>query len=97
MLRFNDVIDGYIHHLRESTIGLDQQLATWFGLQRIVDDTLSSLGHDDTLVDVSLRESQMLPILNWFDSRMLHWKRTTPKNMLTSKSHPHINGILLIQ
>ncbi|PYH72154.1 Zn(II)2Cys6 transcription factor [Aspergillus vadensis CBS 113365] len=84
MLRFNDVIDGYIHHLRESTIGLDQQIATWFGLQRIVDDTLSSLGQDNTLVDISLRESQMLPILNWFDSRMLHWKRTTPKNMLTT-------------
>ncbi|GAT24241.1 C6 zinc finger domain protein [Aspergillus luchuensis] len=84
MLRFNDVIDGYIHHLRESTLGLDQQIATWFGLQRIVDDTLSSLGQDNTLVDISLRESQMLPILNWFDSRMLHWKRTTPKNMLTT-------------
>ncbi|GLA26537.1 hypothetical protein AnigIFM63326_003700 [Aspergillus niger] len=84
MLRFNDVIDGYICHLRESTNGLDQQIATWFDIQRIVDDTLYSLGHDNTLVDVHFRESQMLPILKWFDSRMLRWKRTTPKNMLTT-------------
>ncbi|GKZ16521.1 hypothetical protein AbraIFM66951_000246 [Aspergillus brasiliensis] len=84
MLCFNNVIDGYIRHLEESTNGLDQQIAAWFDIQRIVDDTLTSLGHDNTLLDASLRESQMLPILKWFDSRMLHWKRMTPKSMLTT-------------
>ncbi|RAL03471.1 Zn(II)2Cys6 transcription factor [Aspergillus ibericus CBS 121593] len=84
MLCFNGVIDGYISHLRESANFLDQQLATWFEIQRIVDDTLSSLGHDNTLIETPLRESQMLPILKWFDSRMLHWKKSVPETMLTT-------------
>ncbi|PYI05210.1 hypothetical protein BO78DRAFT_318601 [Aspergillus sclerotiicarbonarius CBS 121057] len=83
MLCFNGVIDGYIGHLRDSANVLDQQLATWFEIQRIVDDTLSSLGHDNTLIANPLRESQMLPILKWFDTRMLHWKKSAPENMLT--------------
>ncbi|PYH93230.1 hypothetical protein BO71DRAFT_381952 [Aspergillus ellipticus CBS 707.79] len=83
MLNFNTVIEGYSNHLRESPNIVDQQLATWFELQRIIDDTLSSLGHDNSLLDTSLRESQTVPILKWFDSRMLLWKKSTPKDKFT--------------
>ncbi|PWY64255.1 C6 zinc finger domain protein [Aspergillus heteromorphus CBS 117.55] len=83
MLCFNSVIEEYTNLLKKSSNILDQQLATWFELQRIIDDTLSSLGHDSTLSDTSLLESQMMPILKWFDSRMLHWKNSTPKDMFT--------------
>ncbi|RAK81911.1 Zn(II)2Cys6 transcription factor [Aspergillus fijiensis CBS 313.89] len=84
MLCHNAVISGYVKHLSVSTSALDQQLAAWFGLQRIVDETLAAAGHDNTLTDTHMLESQMLPILKWFDTRMLQWKMSIPKDMFTT-------------
>ncbi|RAL11716.1 Zn(II)2Cys6 transcription factor [Aspergillus homomorphus CBS 101889] len=84
MLCYNAVIGGYVKHLGASPGNLDQQLAAWFGLQRIMDETLAAAGHDNTLTDTPMLESQMLPILKWFDTRMLQWKISTPKEMLTT-------------
>lgn len=72
-------------YLRESANVLDQQIAAWFEIQRIVDDALSSLGHDNPLLETPVRESQMIPLLKWFDSHMLHWKKSTLIDLHTSK------------
>ncbi|PYH47644.1 uncharacterized protein BP01DRAFT_354849 [Aspergillus saccharolyticus JOP 1030-1] len=84
MLCYNAVIGEYVKHLSDSPNPLDQQLAAWFGLQRIIDETLAAAGHDNTLTDTPMLESQMVPILKWFDTRMLQWKMSLPKEMFTT-------------
>ncbi|KAK1149373.1 hypothetical protein N8T08_006596 [Aspergillus melleus] len=62
---------------------LDKHMATWFELQRIVDEAMTSFGLDDTSSTTPLTESRIQAILRWFDSRVQSWMKNVPPELLT--------------
>lgn len=83
ILLFNDWISECVNHLDHSPHMTDRHLAAWFGLQRIVDEAMSSFGLDDTSCTATLTEARIQAILRWFDDRMQAWKKNTSPDLLT--------------
>lgn len=83
LLLFNDWMSECVKHLEKSPNAIDRHMATWFELQRIVDEAMASFGLDDTSSTAPLTESRVQAVLRWFDNRMLNWKKNTPADMLT--------------
>lgn len=85
LLLFNDWMEECVKHLENSPNMLDKHMATWFELQRIVDESMASFGLDDTSSTTPLTESRIQAILRWFDSRMQSWKKNVPAELLTGQ------------
>ncbi|PYH43295.1 C6 zinc finger domain protein [Aspergillus saccharolyticus JOP 1030-1] len=83
LLLFNEWMAECIKHLEQSPNVIDRHMATWFDLQRIVDETMASFGLDDTSSTAPVTESRLQAILRWFDNRMLAWRKELPIDMLT--------------
>lgn len=83
LLLFNDWMEECIKHLEGSPNMHDRHIATWFELQRIVDEAMASFGLDDTSSTTPLTESRIQAILRWFDNRMQSWIKSVPKELLT--------------
>ncbi|KAI2683614.1 hypothetical protein LCP963914a_6015 [Penicillium roqueforti] len=83
MLQFNDWMTESLKHLENSPHRTDQHVATWFELQRITDEAMSSFGLDDTSTTSPLTESRVQAVLRWFDKRLETWKKNIPPDMLT--------------
>jgi hypothetical protein len=83
LLLFNDWMSECVKHLEESPNAIDRHMATWFELQKVVDEAMASFGLDDTSSTAPLTESRVQAVLRWFDNRMLNWKKNTPADMLT--------------
>ncbi|RHZ59422.1 uncharacterized protein CDV56_108699 [Aspergillus thermomutatus] len=83
LLLFNDWMSECVKHLEKSPNVIDRHMATWFELQRIVDEAMASFGLDDTSSTTPLTESRVQAVLRWFDNRMQNWKKNTPADMLT--------------
>ncbi|KAL2012982.1 hypothetical protein VTN00DRAFT_507 [Thermoascus crustaceus] len=83
ILLFNDWISECVNHLDRSPRMTDRHLAAWFGLQRIVDEAMSSFGLDDTSSATTLTEARIQAVLRWFDDRMQAWKKNTSPDLLT--------------
>ena len=86
LLQFNDWMSECVKHLGRSPYLLDRHLATWFELQRITDEAMSSFGLDDTSSATPLTESRIQAVLRLFENRMQSWKDSIPQRMLTSKA-----------
>lgn len=86
LLLFNDWMAECVKHLERSPNAVDRHMATWFDLQRIVDESMASFGLDDTSSTAPLTESRLQAVLRWFDNRMLLWRKELPLDMLTGKS-----------
>jgi hypothetical protein len=72
--------------LSRSPIKSDRWFATWFELQKITDQTLSSFGLDDTSSTAPLTESRVHTVLRWFDRRMEEWKDDQDDEICTGKA-----------
>ncbi|KAG0153203.1 hypothetical protein PDIDSM_5053 [Penicillium digitatum] len=83
LLQFNDWMTECLVQLKISPHRTDQHVATWFELQRITDEAMSSFGLDDTSTASRLTESRVQAVLRWFDKRLETWKKNTPSEMLT--------------
>ncbi|RAH73450.1 C6 zinc finger domain protein [Aspergillus aculeatinus CBS 121060] len=83
LLLFNDWMAECVKHLERSPNAVDRHMATWFDLQRIVDESMASFGLDDTSSTAPLTESRLQAVLRWFDNRMLSWRKELPLDMLT--------------
>ncbi|KAI9043282.1 C6 zinc finger domain protein [Aspergillus affinis] len=83
LLLYNDWMEECVKHLEKSPNMLDKHMATWFELQRIVDEAMASFGLDDTSSTTPLTESRIQAILRWFDSRMQSWMKNVPAELLT--------------
>ncbi|KAE8151881.1 hypothetical protein BDV25DRAFT_152111 [Aspergillus avenaceus] len=83
LLLFNDWMSECLKHLERSPNVTDRQMATWFELQKIVDQAMVSFGLDDTSSTASLTESRVQVVLRWFDNQMQNWKKNIPSDMLT--------------
>ncbi|EAW08348.1 C6 zinc finger domain protein [Aspergillus clavatus NRRL 1] len=83
LLLFNDWMGECVKHLENSPHAIDRHMATWFELQRIVDEAMASFGLDDTSSTTPLTETRVQAVLRWFDSRMQSWKKKIPVDMLT--------------
>ncbi|PLB55170.1 C6 zinc finger domain protein [Aspergillus steynii IBT 23096] len=83
LLLFNDWMEECVKHLENSPNLLDKHMATWFELQRIIDEAMASFGLDDTSSTTPLTESRIQAILRWFDSRMQSWMKNVPTELFT--------------
>ncbi|KAJ9312369.1 hypothetical protein DTO271D3_7385 [Paecilomyces variotii] len=83
MLLYNDWVKECVNHLADSPHIIDRRMATWFELQKMVDEAMTSFGLDDTSSTAPLTESRVQAVLRWFDNRMQDWKKTTPPDLLT--------------
>ncbi|KAJ5982622.1 hypothetical protein N7451_012722 [Penicillium sp. IBT 35674x] len=80
--QFNDWIAECISMLEESPHQTDQRLVVWFQLQRITDESLSSLGLVDISSLATWTESRVQAVLRWFDKQMETWRKNIPNEML---------------
>lgn len=85
MLLYNDWVKECVNHVADSPHIIDRRMATWFELQKMVDEAMTSFGLDDTSSTAPLTESRVQAVLRWFDNRMQDWKKTTPPDLLTCK------------
>ncbi|KAE8396543.1 hypothetical protein BDV23DRAFT_1485 [Aspergillus alliaceus] len=83
LLLFNDWMNECVKHLGRSPNMIDRHMATWFELQKIVDQAMVSFGLDDTSSTTPLTESRVQVVLRWFDTQMQAWKKKVPADMLT--------------
>ncbi|KAE8371798.1 hypothetical protein BDV26DRAFT_116725 [Aspergillus bertholletiae] len=83
MLLFNTWMEECVKHLERSPSMIDRHMATWFELQKIVDQAMASFGFDDTSITTPLTESRVQVILRWFDNQIQNWKKNVPADMLT--------------
>ncbi|KAB8261901.1 hypothetical protein BDV32DRAFT_120734 [Aspergillus pseudonomiae] len=83
LLLFNDWMHECVKHLERSPHMIDRHMATWFELQKIVDQAMASFGLDDTSSTTPLTESRVQVILRWFDNQMQNWKKNVSADMLT--------------
>ncbi|KAE8418164.1 hypothetical protein BDV36DRAFT_254639 [Aspergillus pseudocaelatus] len=83
LLLFNDWMHECVKHLERSPNMIDRHMATWFELQKIVDQAMASFGLDDTSSTTPLTESRVQVILRWFDNQMQNWKKNVSADMLT--------------
>ncbi|KAF5860277.1 hypothetical protein ETB97_001755 [Aspergillus alliaceus] len=84
LLLFNDWMNECVKHLGRSPNMIDRHMATWFELQKIVDQAMVSFGLDDTSSTTPLTESRVQVVLRWFDTQMQAWKKKVPADMLTA-------------
>lgn len=75
MLVYNDWIQECVRMLSRSPISSDRQLAIWFGLQKITDETLHAFGLDETSSIAPLTEARVRSVLRLFDKRVEDWRR----------------------
>lgn len=85
LLLFNDWMSECVKHLERSPNAVDRHMATWFELQRVVDEAMTSFGLDDTSSTAPLTESRLQAVLRWFDNRMQSWKKDLSMEMHTGK------------
>ncbi|KAF7597118.1 hypothetical protein BBP40_010592 [Aspergillus hancockii] len=83
LLLFNNWINECVKHLASSPNMIDRHTATWFGLQKIVDQAMASFGLDDTSSTTPLTESRVQVVLRWFDNQMQTWKKNVAGDLLT--------------
>ncbi|KAL1846292.1 hypothetical protein Plec18170_009281 [Paecilomyces lecythidis] len=83
LLLYNDWVKECVNHLAGSPHILDRRMATWFELQKMVDEAMTSFGLDDTSSTAPLTESRVQAVLRWFENRMQDWKKNTPPDLLT--------------
>ncbi|KAA8648582.1 hypothetical protein EYZ11_006723 [Aspergillus tanneri] len=83
ILVFNDWMDECVAYLEDSPNTLDRHMATWFELQRIVDEAMASFGLEDTSSTSPLTESRVQAVLRWFDNRIQSWKKSIPADLFT--------------
>ncbi|GFN10443.1 hypothetical protein AtubIFM55763_011452 [Aspergillus tubingensis] len=83
LLLFNDWMSECVKHLERSPNAVDRHMATWFELQRVVDEAMTSFGLDDTSSTAPLTESRLQAVLRWFDNRMQTWKKDLSMEMHT--------------
>lgn len=94
MLLYNDWVKECVNHLASSPHIIDRRTATWFELQKMIDEAMTSFGLDDTSSTAPLTESRVQAVLRWFDNRMQDWKKNTPPDLLTGES---IEEIVVMQ
>ncbi|PYI06310.1 C6 zinc finger domain protein [Aspergillus sclerotiicarbonarius CBS 121057] len=83
LLLYNDWMSECVKHLERSPNAVDRHMATWFEVQRIVDEAMTSFGLDDTSSTAPLTESRLQAVLRWFDNRIQSWKKDLPMEMHT--------------
>jgi hypothetical protein len=86
LLPFNDWMNECVKHLERSPNMIDRHTATWFGLQKIVDQAMASFGLDDTSSTTPLTEARVQVVLRWFDNQMQTWKKDVSGDMLTGNA-----------
>ncbi|KAE8329706.1 hypothetical protein BDV39DRAFT_202652 [Aspergillus sergii] len=74
MLPRNDFLKHCARILTGSSNVHNRQLAYWFQLQQIVDDTLMAFSSDNTRYKSPNERPQLQPILRYFGARMRSWK-----------------------
>ncbi|KAF4987402.1 hypothetical protein F66182_16757, partial [Fusarium sp. NRRL 66182] len=66
----------------------NRRYASWFGLQTITDEALSSFGLDDTSSTALLSETRVNSVLRLFDKKMEDWKEDIDPEFLTGYRDP---------
>lgn len=82
MLVFHDWMRECLEYLAHSPILIDRQVAAWFELQRIFDETTDSLGFGNSSSAAPLVESHVRDVLIKFDNQMQSWKTRIPMGLL---------------
>jgi hypothetical protein len=83
MLPFNDWMKECVRLLSRSPIDTDKWYASWFGLQVITDEALSSFGLDDNSSTAVLSETRVNSVLRLFDKKIEDWKEDIDPEHLT--------------
>lgn len=83
LLPYNDWIKECVRLLSRSPHDSDRRYASWFGLQIITDEALSSFGLDDTSSTALLSETRVNGVLRLFDKKMEDWKEDIDPEFLT--------------
>ncbi|KAJ4993362.1 fungal specific transcription factor [Stagonosporopsis vannaccii] len=83
ILLFNSWMEECLNMLEKSPLQTDQRTLAWLKLQRIADEANTAFGFDDASTSFSLSELRMQMILRIFERRMLDWKKSVPKDVLT--------------
>ncbi|EED16699.1 C6 finger domain protein, putative [Talaromyces stipitatus ATCC 10500] len=83
LLAYNDWIRECVRLLSCSPHDSDRRYASWFGLQVITDEALSSFGLDDTSSTAVLSETRVNGVLRLFDKKMEEWKEDIDPDFLT--------------
>ncbi|OKL59528.1 hypothetical protein UA08_05422 [Talaromyces atroroseus] len=83
MLPFNDWMKECIRLLSSSPIATDKWYASWFGLQVITDEAMSSFGLDDNSSTALLSETRVNSVLRLFDKKIEEWKEDLDPEHLT--------------
>jgi hypothetical protein len=65
----------------------DRQLACWFQLQQILDDTLMTFSLDNTRYQKPEERPQLRPILQYFETCMRSWKDRLVEETRTCTSY----------
>lgn len=85
LLPYNDWIKECVRLLSRSPHESDRRYASWFGLQTITDEALSSFGLDDTSSTALLSETRVNSVLRLFDKKMEDWKEDIDPEFLTGR------------
>lgn len=85
LLAYNDWIKECVRTLSRSPHESDKRYASWFGLQIITDEALSSFGLDDTSSTAVLSETRVNGVLRLFDKKMDDWKEDIDEEFLTGE------------
>lgn len=83
ILLFNSWMEECLNMLEKSPLQTDQRTLAWLKLQRIADEANTAFGFDDASTSFSLSELRMQMILRIFERRMLDWRKSVPKDVLT--------------
>ncbi|EEA21719.1 C6 finger domain protein, putative [Talaromyces marneffei ATCC 18224] len=83
LLPCNDWIKECVRLLSRSPYSSDRRYASWFGLQVITDEALSSFGLDDTSSTAPLSEARVNGVLRLFDKKMEDWEEDIDPDYLT--------------
>lgn len=87
MLPRNDFLKDCVELLDGSRNVRDQQLACWFQLQQIIDDTLIAFSADNTRYKSPCERPHLQPILRYFGTQMRSWEGNLIRETTTSMLH----------